>query len=166
MNYDKKDSGSKSFDFAPDLTPPAADLPVSNENLKDTKSAKTSVNFDKDTSLRLKNLKENGVNVSHYVNKVVAERLKLENELQKDVYKKSPNDFVKVELLLHKDVAALLQWLELNRGAIPLANKLAEVIANDKHTQGQFLRGDCAVYGGNTLEIALDVIRRAVARLK
>lgn len=163
INQDNNENRAESIDFAPDLTPPAADLPVSKENLK---GVKTSVNFDFDNSLRLKNLKENGVNVSCYVNKVVAERFILENELQKNVYKKSADDFIKVELLVHKDLAALLKWLELNRGALPLANKLAEVIANDKHTQGDFLRGDCAVYGVNTLENALEVIRRAFERLE
>lgn len=128
---------------------------------KDVKGLKTSINFDGDTVMKLKNLKENGINTSNYVNKVVSDHLRLEKELEKDVYKKCTGDFTRVELLLHKDVAQLLKWLELNKGAIPLANKLAEVIANDSHYQGEFLRGDCNCYGVNTLETALNTIRRA-----
>lgn len=133
---------------------------------KDVKGLKTSINFDGDTAMRLKNLKENGINTSNYVNKVVSEHLRLERELEKDVYKKCTGNFTRVEILVHKDVAVLLEWLKLNKGAIPLANKLAEVIANDSHYQCEFLRGDCNCYGVNTLETALNTIRRAFGNLE
>ncbi len=133
---------------------------------KDVKGLKTSINFDGDTAMKLKNLKENGINTSNYVNKVVSDHLSLERELEKDVYKKCTGDFTKVEILVHKDVAVLLEWLKLNKGAIPLANKLAEVIANDNHYQGEFLRGDCNCYGVSTLETALKTIRRAFGNLE
>lgn len=145
---------------APDFN---ADLTVPKENVK---VLKTSVNFDEVNTLRLRNLRENGVNVSKYVNKIVSDNFDLEKQLQQDVYKKCTGDFVKVEILLHKDVAQLIKWLELNRGAISLANKLAEVIANDNAHQGQFLGGDCNCYGVGTLDNALNVIRRAWNRLE
>lgn len=145
----------KSYDFSPDLTFPKDKV----------KAFKTSVNFDVNTSIKLKNLRDNGINVSNYVNKVVADNFELENQLQNDVYKKCTGDFAKVEILLHKDVAVLIEWLKLNKGAIPLANKLAEVIANDNHYQGEFLRGDCNCYGISTLETALNTIRRAYNNL-
>ena len=153
-NY--KDNQEKSKDFSPDLNLPKENVKVH----------KTSVNFDENNTLRLKNLKENGINVSNYVNKVISANFELENQLQNDVYKKCTGDFVRVELLVHKDVAQLLKWLELNRGAVSLANKLAEVIANDNHYQGEFLRGDCNCYGVGTLDNALNVIRRALNRLE
>lgn len=156
MKEYKNGAESTAPDFNPDLTVPKENVKVH----------KTSVNFDENNTLRLKNLRENGVNVSNYVNKVVSNNFELERQLQNDVYKKCTSDFVKIEILVHKDVAKLLQWLELNRGAISLANKLAEVIANDSHYQGEFLRGDCNCYGVGTLDNALNIIRRAWDRLE
>ncbi len=153
---DTYNNQEKSFDFSPDLTFPKENVKVH----------KTSVNFDEGNTLRLKNLRENGVNVSKYVNKVVSDNFDLERQLQSNVYKKCTGDFVKIELLVHKDVAQLIKWLELNRGAVSLANKLAEVIANDNHLQGEFLRGDCNCYGVGTLDNALNIIRRAWNRLE
>lgn len=153
---DTNNNKEKSYDFSPNLI-----LPKDN-----VKVHKTSVNFDEGNTLRLKNLRDNGVNVSNYINKVIADNFELEKQLQQDVYRKCAGDFVKVELLVHKDVAQLLKWLELNRGAVSVANKLAEVIANDNQLQGEFLRGDCNCYGVGTLDNALNVIRRAWNRLE
>lgn len=85
---------------------------LDNSMPKDVKGLKTSINFDGNTVMKLKNLKENGINTSNYVNKIVSDHLRLEKELERDVYKKGTGDFVKVEILLHKDVAQLLKWLE------------------------------------------------------
>ena len=170
----KNNNGAKSLDFSPEIT-------VSEENIKEdviiekiiekeviskNRSIKTSVNFDKDTSMRLQLLKEQGINVSNYVNKVVGDSIRLENELMGNIYGKKANDFTKFEILLHKDVAILFELLKVNCGAIPLANKLAEVIANDEHVQGQLLNGDCSVYGQKTLENALETIRRGIKRIQ
>ena len=142
------------LDFAPDLTLP-------NENI----SRKTSVNFNEEVAAYLdKKRIEGSINVSAYVNKVITERYEVEKALTADIYGTMPKNLVKVELILHKDLAAFLKLLELQNGAIPLANKIAELLQLD--TSG-IMNGDCNIYGSrNTLDNALAAYVRAAKRLK
>ena len=142
------------LDFAPDLSVP-------NENI----SRKTSVNFNEEVAAYLdKKRIEGSINVSAYVNKVITERYEVEKALTADIYGTMPKNLVKVELILHKDLAAFLKLLELQNGAIPLANKIAELLQLD--TSG-IMNGDCNIYGSrNTLDNALAAYVRAVKRLK
>lgn len=142
------------LDFAPDLSVP-------NENI----SRKTSVNFNEEVAAYLdKKRIEGSINVSAYVNKVITERYEVEKALTADIYGTMPKNLVKVELILHKDLAAFLKLLELQNGAIPLANKIAELLQLD--TSG-IMNGDCNVYGSrNTLDNALAAYVRAIRRLK
>lgn len=142
------------LDFAPDLTVPS-------ENI----SRKTSVNFNEEVAAYLdKKRTEGSINVSAYINKVITERYEVEKALTADIYGTMPKNLVKVELILHKDLAAFLKLLELQNGAIPLANKIAELLQLD--TSG-IMNGDCNVYGSrNTLDNALAAYVRAIKRLK
>lgn len=142
------------LDFAPDLSVP-------NENI----SRKTSVNFNEEVAAYLdKKRIEGSINVSAYVNKVITERYEVEKALTADIYGTMPKNLVKVELILHKDLAAFLKLLELQNGAIPLANKIAELLQLD--TSG-LMNGDCNIYGSrNTLDNALAAYVRAIKRLK
>lgn len=142
------------LDFAPDLSVP-------NENI----SRKTSVNFNEEVAAYLdKKRIEGSINVSAYVNKVITERYEVEKALTADIYGTMPKNLVKVELILHKDLAAFLKLLELQNGAIPLANKIAELLQLD--TSG-IMNGDCNIYGSrNTLDNALAAYVRAAKRLK
>ena len=142
------------LDFSPDLTVPS-------ENI----SRKTSVNFNEEVAAYLEKKRIDGsINVSAYINKVITERYEVEKALTADIYGTMPKNLVKVELILHKDLAAFLKLLELQNGAIPLANKIAELLQLD--TSG-LMNGDCNVYGSrNTLDNALAAYVRAVERLK
>lgn len=142
------------LDFSPDLTVPS-------ENI----SRKTSVNFNEEVAAYLDKKRIDGsINVSAYINKVITERYEVEKALTADIYGTMPKNLVKVELILHKDLAAFLKLLELQNGAIPLANKIAELLQLD--TSG-LMNGDCNVYGSrNTLDNALAAYVRAVERLK
>ena len=142
------------LDFSPDLTVPS-------ENI----SRKTSVNFNEEVAAYLDKKRIDGsINVSAYINKVITERYEVEKALTADIYGTMPKNLVKVELILHKDLAAFLKLLELQNGAIPLANKIAELLQLD--TSG-LMNGDCNIYGSrNTLDNALAAYVRAIKRLK
>ena len=149
-----KEEEKQGLDFAPDLSVPS-------ENL----TRKTSVNFNENVAEFLnKKRVESSINVSAYVNKVITERYEVEQALGANLYGTMPKDFVKTELLLHKDLAVFLKLLELQQGAIPLANKIAELL---QHDTGGIMNGDCSIYGSNkVLDNALAAYVRATERLK
>lgn len=154
MNNDKK--GFEAKDFNPII-----------KDFSKTKCKKTSIGLTPEVIGELNRLKvTNNVNVSQFINKVLKEYFSAEKALEGNVYGKMQHDYVKVELLLHKDVAIALKLIEALKGAIPLANKVAEVLALDP--TNDLLRGDCSIYGAsNRLDTEiLPKFARAVERLK
>lgn len=123
----------KSFDFSPDL-----------ENPKENLKKKTTITVDEEVAQFLERKRLAGVNVSAFINKLLQERAEIESALRLDKYGFMPAGFVQVPLLLHKEMADFLNLLEMQVGAIPIANKIAELLAQDSCG---FLAGDCNVYG-------------------
>lgn len=148
MNNDNQFEG---LDFQPCLKEPK-------ENVK-----KTSVSFDADIAKMLERKKIEGLNISTYVNRAVKERLEVEKAVDSYLSEYAPKGFVRVNMLMHKNLALFLELLKIQCGEIPLANKLAEIIQHD--TSG-IMNGDCAVYGAQVLERALATYVRALERLK
>lgn len=148
----ENNSRGKSFDFAPDLSSPK-------ENLK----KKTTITIDEDVAQFLEKKRLSGVNISAFVNKLLQERAEVESALRLDKYGFMPAGFIQVPLLLHKEMADFLNLLELQVGAIPIANKIAELLAQDSCG---FLAGDCNVYGSvENLPNALARFARAFKQL-
>jgi len=153
------DKNGTAVDFAPDLKP-----------VKDTKKA-TSIKFDDEVRQELARLRASEcLNVSALVNSVVADYLANKKALEADKRCCQFGDYVRVDLLLHKEVAEFLQAVELLRGAIPLANKLLEVFAQMKDNGNYYFinQGSCDMQGVNndTMQIYKGVIKRAKERLR
>lgn len=147
------------IDFAPDLKP-----------VKDIKKA-TSIKFDDEVQKELSRLRNKEfINVSSLVNAVVADYLANKKALEADKRCCQFGDYVRVELLLHKEVAEFLQAVELLRGSIPLANKLLEVFAQMKDNGNYYFinQGSCSMQGVNndTMQMYKGVIKRAKNRLR
>ena len=131
------------------------------------KCKKTSIGLSPEVIGELNRLKAmENVNISQFINRILKEYFQAEKALAGNVYGKLQHDYIKVELVLHADVAIALKLIEALKGAIPLANKLAEVLALDP--TNDLLRGDCSIYGAsNRLDVdILPKFARAVERLK
>lgn len=152
MNDDFKKSGA--IDFAPDLTVPK-------ENII---TRKTSVNFDVDVAKELERKKaEDSINVSTLINRVLAEHFRVEKEVNDCAGLFDTKGYVKVELLMHKEVAVFLKLLEALNGSVKLADKIAELLSYD--TAG-LMNGDTTVYGDvSVLPNALAAFKRATERI-
>ena len=138
-------------DFNPDLNIPK-------KNVK-----KTSVNLDEAVRQGLNDIK--CANVSDYINKAVADRLELDKENSKSAFRYDSRDYIKVELWLHKDMAEFLKLLEIIKGAIPLADKLAELVNNDQYG---IKNGDVRLYGvgQDDFDRIISSYQRSIQRLK
>lgn len=142
----------KSFDFTPDLSNPK-------ENLR----KKTTITIDENVAQYLEKKRLSGVNVSAFINKLIQDRAEVESALRLDKYGFMPAEFVSMPLLLHKGMADFINLLELQVGAIPIANKIAELLAQDSCG---LLAGDCNVYGSvENLPNALARFARAFNKL-
>lgn len=131
------------------------------------KCKKTSIGLSPDVLGELNRLKAtDSVNISQFINRILKEYFEAEKALEGNVYGKMQHDYVKVELVLHEDVAIALKLIEALKGAIPLANKLAEVLALDP--TNDLLRGDCSIYGASN-RLDTEILPRfssAIERLK
>lgn len=144
---------SGAVDFAPDLRLPK-------ENL----TRKTSINFNLEVAQQLDKKKvENDINVSALVNRILSDYFKTEKEIDECAGLFNPEGYVKIELLMHKDVAVFLKLLEALNGSVRLADKIAELLNHD--TAG-LMNGDITVYGDvSVLPNALAAFNRAVKRI-
>lgn len=147
----EKSNKAKSLDFAPDLNP-------SKENL----SKKTSVNFNKRVAEYINKQRCLGMHVSTFINKVIEQHMEVEANLQDDVYGTLGIEVVPVKLLLHKDMAVFLQTLIDTKGALHVANKLAEVVQYNS----DIMNGTMTVFGHSTLERALANYVRSLERIQ
>ena len=141
-------------DFAPDLKVPK-------ENL----SRKTSISLDVDIVQELDRKKvENNINVSAFINKVLTQYLSTSREIDECTGMFGPDAYVKIEILMHREVAIFLELLKLWNGSIQIAGKMAEILSHD--TAG-FMSGDMNIYGSNeTLPRSLAAFNRAADRLR
>lgn len=146
-------------DFTPDLKP-----------VKDIKKA-TSVKFSDEVQKELLRLRDDEfINVSSLVNGVVADYLANKKALEADKKGCQFGDYVRVDLVLHKEVAEFLQAVELLHGAIPLANKLLEIFAQMKDNGNYYFinQGSCDMIGvsNDTMQMYKGVVKRAKDRLR
>lgn len=141
------------IDFAPDLKLPK-------ENL----TRKTSINLDVEVAAQLEKKKvEDSINVSMLVNRILSEHFKTEKEINGCAGLFNTKGYVKVELLMHKEVAIFLKLLEALNGSIRLADKIAELLSYDS---AGLMNGDTTVYGDVTvLPNALAAFKRATERI-
>lgn len=141
------------IDFAPDLRLPK-------ENL----TRKTSINFDLEVAQQLDKKKvEGSINVSMLINRILAEHFKIEKEINECAGLFNANGYVKVELLMHKEVAIFLKLLEALNGSAQLADKIAELLSYDS---AGLMNGDITVYGDvSVVPNALAAFNRATQRI-
>lgn len=156
-NLKKQQGGG--VDFTPDLKP-----------VKDIKKA-TSVKFDDEVQKELSRLRDDEyINVSSLVNGVVADYLANKKALEADKRCCQFGDYVRIDLVLHKEVAEFFQAVELLRGSIPLANKLLEVVAQMKDNGNYYFltQGSCDMQGvsNDMVQLYKGVVRRAKDRLR
>lgn len=151
MKNDFEKSGA--VDFAPDLSLP-----------KENITRKTSINFDIEVAQQLDRKKvEDAVNVSSLVNRVLADYFKTEKEINDCAGLFNAEGYVKVELLMHVEVAKFLKLLEALNGSIRLADKIAELLSYDS---AGLMDGNTTVYGDvSVLPKALAAFNRATQRV-
>lgn len=152
MNEFNKITGAR--DFAPDLSLPK-------ENL----SRKTSISLDVDVAQELDRKKvESNINASGFINRVLSDHLKIEKEINESTGMFNPDAYIKVEILMHREVAIFLELLKLQNGTIQIAGKIAEILSHDA---AGFMSGDMTVYGSiETLPRSLAAFNRAADRLR
>lgn len=131
----ENNQGGKSLDFTPDLN-----------NSSIPKFKKTTITLDDEVACFLQGKRSEGYCVSSFINQVLKERKEVEGAIIRSNYRFKPNGFVQFSMLLHKDVAQFFSLLILQCGAVALANKVAELLAQD--TCG-IMKGDCQVYGSS-----------------
>ena len=151
MKNDFEKSGA--MDFCPDLKLP-----------KENITRKTSINLNVEVAQQLDKKKvEDSINVSMLVNRILADYFKAEKEIDECTGLFNPEGYVKVELLMHKEVAIFLKLLESLNGSVKLADKIAELLSYDS---AGLMDGNTTVYGDvSVLPNALAAFKRATERI-
>lgn len=128
---------------------------IFNPDYKEPKE-RVSLTLDPLNVRNIKKMRGQGFNMSDFVNGLLKAVFSAENRLKPHEYSHKLKEYKKVDLLVHIEVARLLERLISMHGAYRVARKLSYLIGDDSDMK----RADLDIYG------AFDLYDKSMGRLK